>query len=392
MMKKLGIGIIGCGNISTTYLGLAPLFRSLSVKAVADVSMAAAQKRAAEYGVEVASVDDLLARKDIDIVINLTVPAAHYDVTKSILEAGKHAYSEKPYVLTLAEGKALRTLAAKKGLRVGSAPDTFLGGTHQMARAMLDSGKVGTITAGTCAIMGHGMEHWHPNPDFFFLPGGGPVLDMGPYYITNLVQLLGPVERVAALATSATPTRTISSQPRAGEDIPVKTPTNIHALLHFVSGATINFSASWDVWAHRHGHMELYGTEGALFLPDPNFFGGTLERAGRDGKIKPVPVWKHPFGQDNQKHGTRLLANYRTAGLADMAEAIQDGRPHRCSLELATHVVDIMTGILRSGETSSFVKMTTGCERPAALSPAEARKLLAKDADALKAGSAARRS
>ena len=390
-MKKLGIGIIGCGNISTTYLGLAPLFRSLSVKAVADVSMAAARKRADEYSVDALSVEDLLARKDIDIVINLTVPAAHYEVTQAILEAGKHAYSEKPYVLTLAEGKALRTLAAKKRLRVGSAPDTFLGGTHQMARAMLDSGKVGAITAGTCAIMGHGMEHWHPNPDFFFLPGGGPVLDMGPYYITNLVQLLGPVERVAALATSATPTRTISSQPRAGEEIPVKTPTNIHALLHFVSGATITFSASWDVWAHRHGHMELYGTEGALFLPDPNFFGGMLERAGRDGKIKAIPVWKHPFGQENQKHGTRLLANYRTAGLADMAEAIQQDRPHRCSLELATHVVDIMTGILKSGESGSFVKMTTSCERPAALSPAEARKLLAKGADPVKAGVAARR-
>ena len=377
-MKKLGIGIIGCGNISTTYLGLAPLFRSLEVRAVADVVMATAEKRAAEYGVDALSVDDLLARDDIDIVINLTVPAAHYEVTRAILEAGKHAYSEKPYVLTLKEGKALKTLAEKKKLRVGSAPDTVLGGSHQMARALLDEGKVGTITAGTCAVMGHGMEHWHPNPDFFFLPGGGPMLDMGPYYLTNLVQLLGPVEKVAALATMASETRTISSQPRAGETIPVKTPTNIHALLHFVSGATINFSASWDVWAHRHGHMELYGTEGALFLPDPNFFGGVVERAGTDGKIKPVPLWKHPFGEANQKHGKRMLANYRAAGLADMAEAIQEGRPHRCSLDLATHVVDIMTSVLKSGETGSFVKLSTTCDRPAALSPADAKKLLAK--------------
>jgi predicted dehydrogenase len=377
-MKKLGVGIIGCGNISTTYLGLAPLFRSIEMRGVADLDMKFAEARGAAYGVKAMSVDALLAAENIDIIVNLTVPAAHFSVTERILQAGKHAYSEKPFVLNLKEGEVLRKLAAKKNLRVGSAPDTFLGGTHQQARAMLDDGAIGKVMSGTCAVMGHGMEMWHPNPDFFFLPGGGPVLDMGPYYITNLIQLLGPVKNVAALANMATPTRTISSQPRAGEVLEVKTPTNIHALLEFESGAAINFSASWDVWAHRHAHMELYGVDGSLFLPDPNFFGGDLEKAGNSGKIKPVKPWKHAFGEPNQKHPQGMVANYRTAGLADMAEAIQEGRPHRCSLELALHAVDVLTSILKSGETGKFVALSTTCERPHPLGPSEAKALLAK--------------
>ncbi len=381
-MTKLGIGIIGCGNISSTYLGLVPLFRSIEMRGVADIDMKSAEARGAAYGVKAMSVDTLLAADDIDIIVNLTVPAAHFSVTERILQAGKHAYSEKPFVLSLKEGEILRKLAAKKNLRVGSAPDTFLGGTHQQARAMIDEGAIGKVMSGTCAVMGHGMEMWHPNPYFFFLPGGGPVLDMGPYYITNLIQLLGPVKNVAALANTATPTRTISSQPRAGEVLEVKTPTNIHALLEFESGAAINFSASWDVWAHRHAHMELYGVDGSLFLPDPNFFGGDLEKAGNSGKIKPVKRWKHAFGEPNQKHPQGMVANYRTAGLADMAEAIQDGRPHRCSLELALHAVDVLTSILKSGETGKFVALSTTCERPQPLGPNDAQNLLAKRTNA----------
>ena len=229
--STLGVGVIGCGNISVTYLRLMPLFRGIALRAVADIDMEIARARAGEFGTRALSVEDLLADDAIDIVVNLTIPSAHGQVTRSILEAGKHAYSEKPVVLSLEDGLVLQGLAASKGLRIGSAPDTFLGGTHQMARALIDQGKVGTIVAGTCHMMSHGMEHWHPNPDFFFLPGGGPMLDIGPYYITNLIQLLGPVKRVAALATAPSSERVIFSQPRAGERIPVKTPTNIHALL-----------------------------------------------------------------------------------------------------------------------------------------------------------------
>jgi len=317
-MAQLGVGIIGCGNISTTYLKFAPVFKSLSLKAVADIDMKAAQARADEYGVRAHTVDDLLAADDIDVVVNLTIPAVHYAVTKRILESGKHAYSEKPLVLTLQEGEDLRALANAKGLRVGSAPDTFLGGAHQQARAIIDSGDIGKIIGGTCHVMGHGMEAWHPNPDFFYQPGAGPVLDIGPYYITNLIQLIGPVKSVAALTTATFKERTIGNGDRTGEVIPVDTPTNIHALLEFHNGATVTLGASWDVWANRHGHMELYGEDASLFLPDPNFFGGDVEIGGQDKDITAVPAWDHPFGVPNQDE----RANYRCAGLADMATAI----------------------------------------------------------------------
>lgn len=371
-MSKMGIGIIGCGNISTAYLELASMFKALDMRAVADLNMDAAKAQAEKFGVRAISVDELLAADDIDIIVNLTIPDAHFTVTKVILEAGKHAYSEKPVVLTFKEGKELSELAKAKGLRIGSAPDTFLGGTHQQARALIDEGAVGKIIAGTCHVMGHGMESWHPNPDFFYQPGAGPILDIGPYYVTNLIQLIGPVEKVVSLTTTTFAERTISSEPRKGEKVPVNTPTNIHALLQFVNGATITLSASWDIWAHRHANMELYGTDGSLFVPDPNFFGGDLEMAGDDGEIKPVKQSDHPFGQINQDG----RANYRTSGLADMATAIMENRQHRCSMELALHAVDVMTAILKSGETGEFVAMTTSCERPEALDKSAALALM----------------
>ena len=377
-MDTLGIGIIGCGNISTTYLRLAPLFRGLKVRAVADLNMAAARSRASEYGVQAQSVDDLLANPTLDVVINLTVPDAHFSVSQAILQAGKHVYSEKPLALSLADGLALRDLAAARGLRVGCAPDTFLGGAHQQARALIDEGRIGRVTAGSSAVMNHGMEHWHPNPDFFFLPGGGPMLDLGPYYIASLINLIGPVRRVGALTSSASTTRRITSEPRCGQDIAVKTPTNIHALLEFANGATVTLSTSWDVWAHKRVNMELYGTEGSLFVPDPNFFGGTVEWAGRDGGIGAVAPWDHPFGRPNQDHpGHGPLANYRTAGLADMAAALIGGRDQRCSLDRTLHGVEVMTAVLQSGATGQFVTLQTTCTRPAPLGPAEAQALLA---------------
>ena len=371
-MTQLGVGIIGCGNISTSYLKLAPLFKALRLVAVADINMEAARARAAEFNVRAETVADLLKAPDIDVVVNLTIPAVHFAVTKQILEAGKHAYSEKPLVLTLAEGEELRNLAASKNLAIGSAPDTFLGGAHQQARAAIDAGDVGRIIGGTCHVMSHGMEAWHPNPDFFFQPGAGPVLDIGPYYVTNLIQLIGPVKSVAALATATFAERTIGNGARNGETVPVDTPTNIHALLEFANGATVTLGASWDVWAHRHANMELYGETGSLFIPDPNFFGGTVEIGGPDGEISALPAWDHPFGIANQDD----RANYRCAGLADMAAAIAEGRAHRCNIDLAVHAVDVMTAILRAGEERRFIDLTTTCDRPAALSPDEARALL----------------
>jgi len=376
-MSNLGIGIIGCGNISSAYLRLAPRFKGLEVRSVADVNLDSARARAAEFDVRAQSVDDLLANPDLDVVINLTIPDAHFAVTRRILEAGKHAYSEKPLVLTLDEGETLRALAKARGLSVGCAPDTFLGGAHQQARAIIDAGRIGTITAGSAAVLSHGMEHWHPNPDFFFLPGGGPMLDLGPYYIANLINLIGPVKRVAALTSAAQAARTISNGPRNGETVPVRTPTNIHALLEFASGATVNLSTSWDVFAHRRVNMELYGTEGSIIVPDPNMFSGRIEVAGRDGSFSEVAAWDHPLGVFNADHASvGPHANYRTAGLADMVAALQSGREARCSLERALHGVEVMTACLASGATGQFVTMTTSCTRPEALGPDAAAALM----------------
>jgi len=373
MTEKLGVGIIGAGNISAAYLRLSPNFVGVEVRAVADINMDAATTRAEEFSVRAETVDGLLASDDISIIINLTIPAAHFEVSKRILEAGKHVYSEKPYVLTLAEGSELGRIAEAKGLRIGSAPDTFMGGSHQHVRHMIDQGLLGTITSGTAFVMGHGMEHWHPNPDFFYQPGAGPVLDIGPYYVTNLVQLLGPVKRVGALTATPQKERLITSEPRNGEKIPVDTPTTIHSLLEFQSGAVVTMVTSWDVWQHGHSNMELYGTEGTVHVPDPNFFGGDV-RITKRGEAADLPSdWEHPFAVVNDGEN----ANYRCAGLSDMAVAIAEDRPHRCSQELALHVVEVMTSVLKSGETSQFVDMTTSCERPAPLGPEAAIALQA---------------
>ena len=379
MTGTLGIGIIGCGNISAAYFKLAPLFRGLAVRACADVNPAAAEARGREFGVSALTPEALLARADVDVVINLTVPAAHFSVTKAALEAGKHVWSEKPFVLTIEEGLELKALADSKNLRVGSAPDTFLGGAHQLARRLVDDGAIGTVTSGTAFVLSHGMEMWHPNPDFFFLPGGGPMLDLGPYYVSALINLLGPVRRVAALANAATPTRILTAEgPRKGQTVPVETATNIHALLNFESGAIFTIVTSWDVWSHRHTQpIELYGTDGTLFVPDPNWFGGAVEIGAPDSPASEVAAWDHPLGVPNDIRPHAAFTNYRTAGLADMVAAIREGRDARCALERALHGIDVMTAILKSGETGAFIDLRTTCTRPEPLDPDAARALLA---------------
>ena len=378
--KTLGVGIIGCGNISWAYLTLAKKFKHIEVKAVADMNMAAAEARAKEFGVKAQSVKDILKNDDVQIIVNLTVPAVHYKVSKQILDAGKHVYSEKPLTLSYKDALALQKYAAKKKLRVCSAPDTFLGSSHQLARKAIDDGKIGKIVSGTCHFMGPGMEMWHPNPDFFFLPGGGPMLDMGPYYISNLVNLIGPVKRVTALANTGRKTRTISNGPRNGEVLKVKTPTTYHALLEFAQGACITVSLSWDVWAHKHQNMEIYGQTGAMFVPDPNFFGGDVMVAGADQKPAVLPAWDHPFAKNNWGHHNSqtdvIFANYRCAGLADMADAIMKKRLPRCDISMVAHVVEVMTSVMESGTKRKVITLKSTCKRPAPLGPAEARGLM----------------
>jgi predicted dehydrogenase len=380
MKKTLGIGIIGCGNISWAYLTLAQKFNHIEVRAVADMNMASAEARAKEFGVKAQSVKDLLKNDEVQIIVNLTVPAVHYKVSKQILDAGKHVYSEKPLTLSYKDALALQKYAAKKKLRVCSAPDTFLGSSHQLARKAIDDGKIGKVVSGTCHFMGPGMEMWHPNPDFFFLPGGGPMLDMGPYYISNLVNLIGPVKRVSALATTGRKTRTISNGARNGETLKVKTPTTYHALLEFAQGACITVSLSWDVWAHKHQNMEIYGQTGAMFVPDPNFFGGDVMVAGADQTPAVLPAWDHPFGKNNWGHQNNqvdvIWANYRCAGLADMADAIMKKRVARCDISMVAHVVEVMTSVMEAGAKGKVIKLKSTCKRPAPLGPDEARALM----------------
>lgn len=373
MTKNLRVGIIGCGNISAAYLQLAAMFKGYEIVAVADINMDNARARAAEFDVRADTVEALLADTDVDLIINLTIPAAHVDVSRAILNAGKHVYSEKPFVLSLAEAQELGEIAKAKNLRIGSAPDTFMGGSHQLARNLIDAGAVGKVTSGAAVVMSSGMEDWHPNPDFFFQKGGGPILDLGPYYICNLVQLLGPVKKVTSFTGMAQTTRTIANGPRDGETVPVETPTTIHSVLSFEGGAIITLLASWDVWASNHPIMELYGTEGTMNLPDPNFFGGELTITARS-EAPTQKSWDHPFSIPNFEE---TQANYRGAGLADMALAISESRPHRCNDAFATHVVEVMTAILEAGEAGTVMTMKTTCSRPDVLGPDAARALMA---------------
>lgn len=381
--SPLRVGLIGCGNIAPSYLGRAPLFGGIEFVAVADLDMSRAEARAAEYGLRAQTVEALLAADDIDAVVNLTIPAAHAEVTSRILKAGKHAYSEKPLGVSVAEARAIADLAAETGLRVGCAPDTFLGGSHQTARALVDGGAIGRVTHGTCHVMSAGMEMWHPDPDFFFKPGAGPVLDIGPYYVAFLINILGPVAAVCAMSNSATPTRTITSEPRRGETITVETPTTVHAVLQFAEGAIVTLGASWDCHAHGHRNIELYGTEGSLYPRDPNFFGGPVTVASKTGEEAVHDGAEHPLSAPNRQAGHgEMVADYRSVGLADMAAAIAEGRDHRCSLERAVHATEVMEGILASGETGRFVAMTTTCTRPDAFGPEAARSLMRAPAPA----------
>jgi predicted dehydrogenase len=381
MARGAAIGIIGCGVISETYFRLAPAFRDLKIVACADIAPAMAEARAAQYSVRVMSVDELLKSDEIDVVINLTVPAAHYEVSKAILSAGKHAYSEKPLALTSWDAKKLVAEADKRGLKLGCAPDTFLGGGGQTARRLIDKGAIGKVVSGTAHVLSHGMEHWHPNPGFFFQPGAGPMLDLGPYYVTALVNLLGPVKTVAAMAKSGFSHRLVTAEgPMKGKKVKVTTPTTINAILEFHSGAEVTIATSWDVWKHGHASpIELYGTKGSMLVPDPNFFGGKVAYSDGSGDYAEADAALAPFGAENYqgRPGTPMRSNYRMLGVADLIDAARKKREPRCSGRLAAHVLEVMESTLKSAETRRFVTLKTEVERPKPLTEADARRLAA---------------
>ena len=372
------IGIIGCGNISDAYLKGAARSTLLRVKSVADLRPDAARAKAAEYGVEATTSDRLLADPDIEVVINLTVPAAHVPVGLQVIDAGKHLYSEKPLATHHADGQALLRAAAAKGVRLGCAPDTFLGAGHQACRRAVDEGRIGTPVGGAVCLATRGMEAWHPNPEFFFKHGGGPVHDMGPYYVTQLVNLLGPVARVTAEASRGYATRTIGSGPLQGSVIRVDVPTTVNGVLGFASGANVSFTMSWDVWKHGRAPIEIYGTEGSLLNPDPNFFGGVPMLTERDSDWMPLGIEAHPFGAPNRTNKAgQPVADYRIIGLLDMVAALREGRPHRASGELASHVLEVLDAFERASAEGRHVAIESGCERPPPLALGQGEEVFA---------------
>ena len=377
MTKVHKIGLIGAGNISAAYLKLAPLFPGTQIVAVADIVADAAKARADQFGVSALTIDALLKDSEIDTVINLTIPSAHYEVSNSILSAGKHAYSEKPFALSVEDGKKLVALADARGLKLGSAPDTFLGGAGQTARTLLDEGKIGRVIAGSMHVMSRGMEMWHPNPGFFFQPGGGPILDLGPYYIAALINLLGPIRTVTAVATKGFEDRLVTAEgPLKGKTVPVGTPTTINAILHFVSGAQVTLTASWDVWKNGHVNpIELYGSEGTMLVPDPNFFGGTVRYSKEKGDYIEVDTSGAPFGKANWEDGKH--ANYRMLGVADLLDAADHNREPRCSGRVALHALDAMVSILDAAAQEKVITLSTTTDRPAPLTQADADRFTA---------------
>ena len=356
-MKRTKIGIIGCGNISGIYCKAGTTFSNIEIAAVSDIDIAKAEARAAEFGIPRAiSVEAMLADPEIEIVVNLTVPAVHAAVDLAALEAGKHVYSEKPLAVSLEDAKRIIDLASEKDLRVGCAPDTFLGAGYQTCRKLIDDGWIGEPLSATAFMLSHGPDHWHPNPNFFYQTGGGPMMDMGPYYLTGLVTLLGAVRRVAGATRRGTSNRMITKGANAGKTIPVEVETHLSASLDFASNLVCTICFSFDVWAHELPFMQIYGTEGTLSLPDPNRFDGPVRF-----RSKTAETWTEiPLLFPNEQ-------NSRGIGISDMAHAIESGREHRASGSLAYHVLEIMDAIHESSRSGQYVELQSSVARPAPL-------------------------
>jgi predicted dehydrogenase len=363
-MKPVKVGIIGCGNISDIYLeNSTRTFGILEVVACADLLPEKAKAQAEKYNVPRAcSVNELLKDPEIELVLNITIPNAHYDVNIAALEAGKSVYCEKPLSISREQGQRTLETAAKKGLLVGCAPDTFMGGGIQTCRKLIDDGQIGKPIAATAFMMSHGVEAWHPNPEFYYQTGGGPMFDMGPYYLTALISLVGPVKGVNGIARKSFAERTITTKEKHGQKIKVEVPTHIAGTLDFENGAVGTIITSFDIWKHSLPCIEIHGTGGSLSVPDPNTFGGPV-RMMRAGESEWSDVLlTHQYAE-----------NSRSLGLADMAYALRSGRPHRANGRMAFHVLDVMHAFHNASDAGKFTKLESTCNRPAIM-PADLNK------------------
>lgn len=355
-MRKMRVGFVGVGCISGIYLkNITGLFREIEIIGVCDLIRERAEKAVAEYQIPKLYEDmyELFNDPDVDIVLNITRPYEHYEVTKQALLHGKHVYSEKPLAPNLEEARELFRLAEEKGLYLGGAPDTFMGAGLQTARQMIDNGFIGQPIGASAHMISRGPESWHPDPESFYRYGGGPMLDMGPYYTTALVNMLGRVESVSGMAQMSYPTRPILSEPKYGNWMDVSVPTYVMGQIRFASGAVGSLFTTFDVSYEKGCKLEIYGSEGTLILPDPNTFGGPLQLIRGRGKERiDLPLlYQYP-------------ENSRGLGLADMAKAIQTGRKHRANSRQQLHVVETMLGFIQSSEEGKWVKIESDYERP----------------------------
>ena len=378
--KKAGIGIVGCGTISGIYLtNLTQHFDNLEVVGCADIFMEKVQEAKAKYGLRKAcSVDELMSDPEIDIILNLTIPASHYEINMKALRAGKHVYCEKPFAISLSDADDILALAKANNLLVGSAPDTFLGAGIQTCGKLIDDGAIGRPIGFTANLVTHGHELWHPAPVFYYKKGAGPMLDMGPYYLTALAYLLGPIKQIACFARTSETSRDIQ-----GKMVDVEVLTNYSGIVDFASGVIGNVNMSFDVWKSRQPGIEIYGTEGAIFVPDPNMFGGPVKvfrSAGLVEKTKTqcsTPFEKimalQSFATDEFLTDEPLLfpaentdrSNMRGLGVSDMAQAVIDGRANRANGELARHVIEALLAFETSEREKSIYQMKSTFERPA---------------------------
>lgn len=357
-MDKIKIGIIGCGNISDIYLqNLTSMFVNTEVWAICDLMEERVIAAKEKYNIpNIFTFDEILNCKDIQIIINLSTPKGHFEICKKVLEAGKHVYVEKPLSLKLEEGIELKELAKKNNLLLGCAPDTFLGAGLQTCIKAIDDGLIGEVIGATAFMVCHGHESWHPDPEFYYDIGGGPMFDMGPYYLTALVSMIGPAKTVAGMNSIPFKQRTITSQKKFGKVIDVIVPTHVTGTIEFKNGAIATMITSFDVWGSTLPRIEIYGTRGTLIVPDPNTFGGDVQiKTYFQNEFKELPL-THIYSE-----------NSRGLGVADMADAISNNRINIASGDLACHVLEIMHAFHDSARERTFIDLKTECERPQSL-------------------------
>ena len=384
MVKVFKVGLIGCGHIAETYFRAHKYFNNFRIIKCADINHLAAKKCASTYKIKALSVKNLLKDKEIEIILNLTVPKAHFEVSKKALLNNKHVYTEKPMAINLKDGKELLKISKRKRLYIGNAPDTFLGGGNQKSKEILEKNFIGKINLGNIIFAYPGVQSYHPNPEpWFAKKEGGPVIDMGPYYLTALVNLLGPAKQVWGSSMWNKKRRIIGIGPRKGRSIKVLCPTTYLGTIFFSSGAIIRFTLSFDVIAHHRNHIELYGSKGSILVPDPNMFGGsvyTCKKLGgtwKEHKTNKMFLGKINIRQKSLRaNEAPINANYRGVGLAEMAYCIQNKKKHRCNGELSFHVLDIIQSIMKAARKRKRINIKSTCKIPKQFSNSEIRKIL----------------